>query len=549
VVAVVAKRLGAGLWVCLLGLGSGCGGDKDVDGPSADADTDADSDTDTDADTDVDTDSDTDTGDSATSPVVLLDAPELSMAVLAPLTARLTLSTNVPTTLSAHLDDGERTWTLTWDEPVTEHEVPLVGARASRTVQVELELSAGSGSPLVVAAGDYATPALPTGLDLIGATVSDPARMEPGYTLMEAMGWLVLIDDGAEVVWCAESRGSVHELLPSGVGGEGTYRYLSNRTHIREIDPFGEVVTGWHSSEVDDPLLLPLDVPAMHHDVQALPDGSLVTLSVERQQLAYPTSESQPTSPWAPAWVAGDVLVHFDRSGAVLDSWSLLDRLEPTRITYDSVVGNYWEDFPPWRGDDVKDWAHGNSVHYDAATDRFLVGLRHQDAVVALDRVTGDVAWVLAPPANWNAPYTDLLLAPHADVAVLPYHMHGAKFTASDQVIVFDNGNRRASAYEPITPPDEVFSRVVEYAIDEGARTFRPVWSYGLEEELFSGSLGDADVLPTTDNVLITWGNIKNEARGSARIQEVTRSGETVFDVWMPAGTLFRTQRVPGLLP
>jgi len=89
----------------------------------------------------------------------------------------------------------------------------------------------------------------------------------------------------------------------------------------------------------------------------------------------------------------------------------------------------------------------------------------------------------------------------------------------------------------------------VEYRVDEAAGTFGEVWSYGLDERLFSGSLGDADALPQTDNVLITWGNVKDDPRGTARVQEVTRAGETVFDLWLPAGTLFRTERVPGLLP
>ena len=542
-VALVGRSLGAALVVGLLVACSGDG--KETTSADADTDVDVDADADADADADVDTDTDTDTDTAVV--VELLTGPTLSPAALAPSTQHLELTTAEPTTLLVSLDDGERQWTLLFDEASTTHDVPLVGARAERTVDVSVTITGSEGS-VEVDAGSYTTPALPFELSLIEATVSDPARMEPGYTLMSVASWLVLIDEGAEVVWYAEARGSVHELLPSGVGGEGTWRYLSNRTHIREVDPFGEVVAGWQSSEAGDPLLIQLDALALHHDVQAMPDGSFITLSVERRWLPYPTSEINPGAPLADAWVAGDILVQVDRSGAILGEWPLLDLLDPTRIAYDGVVGNHWEDFPLWLGDDVKDWTHGNAVDYDEVNDRFVVGLRHQDAVVAIERSTGEVAWILAPPANWSAPTTDVLLAPDPSTQLLPYHMHGAKFTAPDRVIVFDNGNRRASAYETVTSPYEVFSRVVEYQIDETGRTFRDDWSYGLDEELFSGSLGDADVLPATDNVLITWGNIKADPRGGCRIQEVTRSGETVFDVWMP-GTQFRSERVPSLIP
>jgi hypothetical protein len=535
-------------WAFLAGLVTACGGDKAGADADADADTDADADADTDTDTDVDTDVDVDaTADTATSGLAVVMGPAITLAERAPLTARLMVATNLPTTLSVHLDDGERSWTLSWDEPSTEHEVPLVGARAERTVEVELEFSSG-GLTLSAPGGSYTTPELPAVVVPVQPTVSDPTRMEPGYTLIPQGNWMTLLDAGGEVVWLAEADGGVHELLPSGPAAEGTYRYLSGRNRIIEVNAFGEVVGGWYSTGAPHPNLLPVAVRAMHHGFEELPDGSMVTLSVERRFQPYPSAENNPRAPLVDAWVAGDILVHFDRSGAVRDEFPLLDRLDATRIAYDGVVGNYWENyFGDWTGD-IKDWSHANAVHYDPASERYLLSLRHQDAVVALES-TGDVAWILAPPANWSAPYADLVLAPHPDLDVLPYHMHGAKFTASNRVILFDNGNRRASAFRTPTPAAEVFSRAIEFEIDESAWTFRPVWQYGMEEAIFSGSLGDADVLPITDNVLITWGNITNDSRGTARIQEVTRSGETVFDVWVPTGTLFQTQRVPSLLP
>ena len=48
---------------------------------------------------------------------------------------------------------------------------------------------------------------------------------------------------------------------------------------------------------------------AMHHDVQVLPNGNFLTLSVERRWITdYPSSESDYFAPPAPKWVAGETV-------------------------------------------------------------------------------------------------------------------------------------------------------------------------------------------------------------------------------------------------
>ncbi|MEZ4237953.1 MAG: aryl-sulfate sulfotransferase [Myxococcota bacterium] len=178
--------------------------------------------------------------------------------------------------------------------------------------------------------------------------------------------------------------------------------------------------------------------------------------------------------------------------------------------------GTYWEDFPQWTGQDVKDWSHGNAVSYDPSTDVLLAGLRHQDAVVGLARATGgDVQWILAPPANWGAAWAPLLLQPAGPGDVQPYHMHGAKFTPAGTIVLFDNGNNRASAYEPPVSGFDNYSRAMEIAVDPVARTWRTVWTFGedLVPPQYSGSLGDVDVLVETDHVLVTFGNVADPDR------------------------------------
>jgi hypothetical protein len=281
--------------------------------------------------------------------------------------------------------------------------------------------------------------------------------------------------------------------------------------------------------------------------------GNYLSLSIERQWIEdYPSSEDDPAAPAAPAWVAGDVVVEFTPEGQVVHSWSLLDRLDPRRVAYDAVRGPYWEDFGPWVGDDIKDWSHGNAVSYDPATDTVLASLRHQDAVVGLDHATGDLRWIIAPSANWPPDLADKVLVPD-DPAMVAYHQHGAKFTPDGTVMLFDNGNNRASAFEPQLPDTENTSRGIELSLDPANGAASAVWSYGdeLSPAHYAGSLGDADPLPETGNRLITFGNVANPVLGGVRLLEVTPDGEIVWDlvVPVPEATTFRSQRIRGVLP
>ncbi len=101
------------------------------------------------------------------------------------------------------------------------------------------------------------------------------------------------------------------------------------------------------------------------------------------------------------------------------------------------------------------------------------------------------------------------------------------------------------------------------------------VWEYGSPATAIDGDyatfLGDADVLPITGNVLITFGEIPRTSdtgvptdnisglASNARIVEVTRTAtpEKVFEIY--CGTLdpsdsndcriYRAERIPSLIP
>jgi hypothetical protein len=267
----------------------------------------------------------------------------------------------------------------------------------------------------------------------------------------------------------------------------------------------------------------PVNVPVITHDVSQMPSGNFLLLGAEvRQVKNFPTSETNPNAPAASAWVVGDTVIEVDPSGAILNEWSLLDLLQPTRVAYDS----HWGAFP-WLSPvsaTKYDWSHANSVFYDPTDDGIMVSLRNQDVVFKFSRGTGNVLWLLGPPANWD-PALPLLTIDSSQAEgtsfLWQYHQHNATITRSGTILLYDDGNYRASPFDGTVPtvPANSYSRAVEYAVDPTTMQIRQVWEYGPRPgqpgRLFTQLWGGAEEGPSTGNVLVTFGGVNVDSSGN----------------------------------
>jgi hypothetical protein len=316
--------------------------------------------------------------------------------------------------------------------------------------------------------------------------------------------------------------------------------------------------------------LIPVATDVFHHQAIEMADGTILALGTEaREYDNYPTSVTDPDAPRATAWVVGDHVVQFRRDGSIVREWSLLDALDPYRMSYDSLGGFWNREGYEFIEQGTRDWSHGNGVIPDPRDDGIIVTLRHQDAVVKLSG-DGDLVWILGDPTGWNERFQPYLLQPEGEVE-WPYHLHAPQITPDGNVMVFDNGNFRAVPPDPPMPHADNYSRAVEYAVDQDAMTVRQVWSYGGpgEDSFYSAFLGDADRLPQTGNVLIVDGGHiigpdglpTNDVIGGrkwGRLLEVTGGDdpEVVFELVMNHGesveritgwTIYQATRIPSL--
>jgi len=336
---------------------------------------------------------------------------------------------------------------------------------------------------------------------------------------------------------------------------------------VKEVTQSGAPVRQWHvtgkwANKTPPAGSIPINLPLLHHRVNFLPNGNLLLMSAESRMLPeWPQRDDDPNAPRGNARVVGDVLCEVSPDGKIVNQWRMLDLLDSYRLCYGSC-SEYWRGrgFP-----DSYDWCHANAVTYDPSDDTIIVSLRTQDCIVKFERTAGTIRWILGDHGNWRAPWSDKLLHPLGALQ-WQYHQHDCSVTPSGNILCFDNGNFRATPFNKKLPPEENYSRVVEYAVDEAAMTVRQVWSYGdgPGERLFACFQGGAYRLPRTGNTFVNYGGVctidgvptDNNRDGfcRARLMELTPQREVVFDMWIDASggdkpmplSSFRSEFVPS---
>lgn len=488
-----------------------------------------------------------------------------------PLAGVVSFSADVPVQAFVSVSDG-------LSEPIvspvsgwaTAHRLLVLGLRPGRKNEIVVTITDRAGKE-VAKTLEWRTDPLPDGFPPLVVKVSDREKMTPGFTLVPLFRWgaegpdsesgLVLaIDASGDVVWYYRPDHVVSDLVPTPTG---SFIYQRQRIGIlNEVDVLGNVIRRWHTTGIpkDVPAnSIPVDTDLFHHDHIVMPNGNIMALSTEnRHYKDYLSSEEDPEAEPEDAWVTGDVIVEFAPDGTVVKEWRVLDILDPYRIGYGSLdTGFYREAYKDVWEAPAKDWAHTNSVFYDAKTNSIVCSAYRQDVVYKIDYATGELLWLLGNHDGWRRPWSTYLLEPEPDDFRWNYHQHAAKVTPHGTILMFDNGTYRARPFEEKMPNEENTSRAVEFSVNEDEKTVSSVWSFGgrEDESFFSSFISDADWLADTGNVLVTSGGESIDGRRRAQIFEVTHDtpAEKVFHLVIEEEDVgwgvYRSERIPSLYP
>ncbi len=446
-----------------------------------------------------------------------------------PLAAIVQFSANRNVQTTVELADGDRRWTIEFDQNPAEG-LPIVGMRANRCHELTISITDAEGNVLQAPETlSYTTPPLPTDeleFPPLRCTVSKPDRMEPGFTLTSIrrrrfgqitnltkeeqefllfFGLLVALDDEGEVIWYHKMDICFSDFARMR---NGNIMYLTLDHHIIEIDILGNEVASWRSSGSPFPprsdKVISIDTMAFHHYIDELPNGNIIAFSTVSQVIDdYWSSEEDPDAPRKRKKIMGDEIVEFERDGTVVWRWNAFDWVDPYRLGYEALY-IYWmlHGFA-----DFVDWTHGNGLWLDESDDSFIISLRHQDALFKIDRKSGEIKWILGEPTDWSEELEKKVFKAE-DGMRWPYHTHSPSVTPQGTIMLFDNGNYQARPFAPPLPPNQSYSRAVEYAIDTDNMTIREVWESDTAEgdAMVTYAMGNAHWLPQFNNVLVTYG-------------------------------------------
>ena len=463
--------------------------------------------------------------------LTILSAPNFTKATNAPLAGMLRLTTDVAARVSVSVSDGHGSWERHFHAYGTTHAVPLLGFKPNRTNEITVTVhdkdrnEFTASRPVI-----FITGPLPGDFPKRVLFKSAPEKMEPGYTLFRIQNqntfraYVGIVDSVGEVVWYSGLRttSDVRQLANGNL-------FIPLITNFVEVNLLGNVVRSWN---------VPAGLNINLHDGVPTGHGTILYFSDASRVLTdFPSSATDPGAPLQTTNVLYNRVVEISATNASrLNLWSPIDFLDPRRLTYltfDSHVPLGW------------DIEHANALIEDPRDHSIIVSMRNQNLVCKFSRETGRLKWLLGPHENWGPDFQPYLLTPVGAPFEWPYGQHSLMITPQGTLLIFDNGNHRASPFDPPLANTNNYSRAVEYAINEQTMEITQVWDYGKTnaDRLYTDRVGNADWLPQRGNVLINFGYViyVDGARPSpfapaatmVRIKEVSHDPdpEVVFDL------------------
>ncbi|HXF13626.1 MAG TPA: aryl-sulfate sulfotransferase [Terriglobales bacterium] len=371
--------------------------------------------------------------------------------------------------------------------------VLVAGMRQNSTYHMRAVVTHADGSKELDGDHVFTTGSAPSGrIPIMAVTLPAGATPTPGIELVSLNPppnnpgnflRVVALNPAGELIWYYDfdqrlGTAQPIKLLPNGhflmvlFGGTTGPGGL-----VREIDLAGKTIHEFTVDQLDHWLAkagYTWKANAIHHDIEALPNGHLLVLVNTRKKFTNLPGRPGVTS------VLGDAVIDLDQNYKPVWSWSSFDHLD---------VNRHPMLFP--------DWTHANTIAYSADDGNIVLSLRNQSWIIKIDYAnghgTGNVIWKLGYQGDFtlldSASPADWFFAQH-----YAYFFHGQK-RQELQLAVFDNGNNRfpdfsgnicPSAADDVQYPwmtffgrhvPDCYSRPAVFAVSEAERTVRPLWS------------------------------------------------------------------------
>lgn len=475
-----------------------------------------------------------------------------------PLGGLLTFRTNEPCKVEIEVT-GRSPFSKEFSAFETNHSIPVLGLYADTINTVSVKLTTEADKEYIGNV-QLKTEALPYFFPTVEIEKIDRTQMEPGLHLIEMLianngkflSYTIMFDDNGDIRWFMDMS-SPGQITYSGLRMKnGNWLYLS-WIDLWELSDLGQVIK-------NDKMWL----YAGNHHISELDDGKILMGGSKKDAKVIRKDGYETITRY-------DYMVEWDRkANKGTKEWDLAQVLDINRAVYPA----------DYSLDTRIDWFHINSITQSLKDNSILASGRNQ-GVVKVDH-DNNLKWIFAPHKGWgksgrtgegfntsdylltavnseNEPFPDDVQSGILGTDEFEWStgQHALSILDNGNLLLFDNGLSRNLKGKP------TYSRAVEYKIDEENMTVQQVWQYGKSRGLsmFSPITSDVDVLPSTQNRLITVGNIRASGElPHSKIIEITYpENKEVFEAhvffkdakgtgeksWAQFDIVFRGERYP----
>ncbi len=305
--------------------------------------------------------------------------------------------------------------------------------------------------------------------------------------------YIAIYDDNGVPVWWQQQTGGIDaQLLPDGSLAWGISSFFGNSPRYERHLLDGSLAQTWTTVGFNT------DV----HDLQLLPNGNvLVGAYVPRPGTLDLSAYGGPSTNGT---LSDAVFQEVTPEGSVVWSWSSEDHIDPSETPErwrDSWVYALPGELPDGR--QVFDYVHWNSIQQ--VGDTVVMSFRHLDAVLAIDKTSGDVVWKLG-----GTPTPESLTVVGDPESNPLGGQHHARLQPDGTVTIYDNNTNETAA-----------PRGVKYQIDVTDDTATMLNSVSDPDVATSPCCGSATEL-TDGSWVMSWG-------GTPTVSEFGPNGERHF--------------------
>ncbi len=430
---------------------------------------------------------------------------------IAPLTALAVFYTENNVGIRMTIEGDTKSDTFVYEFPKANgHRIPIIGLYPDRENTVVLE-EIYNGQTTEKKELKIKTDPLPNSLQgMVEVTDSEREAVE-GITIVSGQY--------SNIPYAFDSSGNIRWYIRVTTEGHGYFPMANGRFMLMNVDAMIPTLKRPYASQVYDMDFLGrvhniYMIPnGTHHDIQEkTPNGNLLVLS---NSLVNHVE---------------DMVVEIDRkTGKVIKKLYLSDVIKDT---YNTKL----------------DWAHLNSISFNAKEDSVILSVRDVSSAVKLDWATGKIKWILSDPRIWKGtPYEKYVLKPDGPT-MWHYEEHAAYQMPEDldnnpktiDIMMFDN---RTLLNEPVksnVTKGLGQSAVTQYAVDEKNGTVKQVRRF---PNAYSYITSNYQLFYDKDRLIASHGSIYIDKNSWGEIYEYEYSTGKLVRSYKTKKTFYRAYR------